>query len=362
MKKILIGLWLAIFCFGVLFTHPVFADELRILTWEGYAPKKHIDAFKKLIKKKYGTDLDIKISYINDVEDIYKSLRNREADIVTPSNNLPKDARFKYMERNLVLPIESGNISNYKDLIKQLKNTKYFSEKGTLYGIPFAYGGYGLAYNTALFDEPPKTWKIFWDPAYAGKYAISSTFYDANIYITALALGVGKNDIYKYDAVYSKELFNDLKNLTKNAGTIYSAISDADDLYNMSIAACWGFSFSELKKRGQTWKMAFPREGTTAYLDGWMISHTLKDKPKLKRIAEEWIDYVISPDFQVDIVVRTLGAFPVNTSIIHRLSMEEVETFHMNDPEFFKKSFIPWEILDNRTRKGFKLLWKKVMP
>lgn len=359
MKKTVINLCLALFCLGIFSTIPVSANELRMLVYEGYAPKENIDVFKKLVKEKYNTDLEIKVTYINEIDDIYKALRTRSADIITPSHNLPKDSRYKFIKHNLVLPLDKTNIKNYKDMLGHIKNKDYFTEKGILYGIPFTYGGYGLAYNTDLFDEPPKTWKIFWDPAYAGKYAISSTFYDANIYMTALASGVRKNGIYKYDSVYSKDFLIKLKYLAKNTGVFYPAISNADALYNMSIAACWGFSFSDLKKRGQTWKMAWPEEGTTGYIDGWMISHTLKDKPRLKQIAEEWLDYVISPDFQVDVVVRTLGAFPVNTTISQKLTLEEVETFHLNDPDFFKKNFIPWEILDKKTRKGFKLLWKK---
>ena len=105
--------------------------------------------------------------------------------------------------------------------------------------------------------------------------------------------------------------------------------------------------------------MATPEEGSTAYIDCWMLSHTLRNKPKLKQIAEAWIDYTISPDFQVEQVVRTLNNFPVNFSITDRITPEETSVFHVDDPTYFQNNFIPWEILDRNTRKGFELIWKK---
>jgi spermidine/putrescine transport system substrate-binding protein len=105
--------------------------------------------------------------------------------------------------------------------------------------------------------------------------------------------------------------------------------------------------------------MASPEEGSTAYIDAWMVSHTLRENPTLKRLAEAWIDYTISPDFQVEQVVRTLNNFPVNTTIVDRLTPEEIAAFHLNEPEYFQEYFIPWEVLDKKNSKGFELLWKK---
>lgn len=105
--------------------------------------------------------------------------------------------------------------------------------------------------------------------------------------------------------------------------------------------------------------MADPKEGTTCFVDNFMISHTLMKKPELKRIAEEWFNYVIGPDFQTDVVVRTLSNFPVNISIKDQLTPEEVRTFHLDNPNYFNEKLIPWPILDSRSRKAFRLIWEK---
>jgi len=351
----LIFLGIALICPANLFA----AEELRMLVYEGYAPEKHLEAFRQIVKAKYGVDLNVKVKNISEMEDIYKSLKNKEADLITASNNLPNDPRYKYIQGKLTIPADLNNIPNFKDINPDLQKTPYFTDKGEVYGIPFCYGGYSLAYNTARVKEAPPSWNVFWDPKYAGKYVLSSSFYDANINITALAMGVAKDKIYDYDAVASPEFLEKLKLLVKNTGAFYEAIDDADTLQGKSLAACWGFSFSELAKRGEIWKAAFPKEGTPGYVDGWLMSHALADNPKLKRIAEEWLNYVIGPDFQTEQVVRTLGVFPVSFAIRDRLTPEETEAFHLNDPNFFKDNFVLWEILDKRTREGFKLFWKK---
>ncbi len=338
---------------------PVFGEELRILTWEGYAPAKHIEIFRQLVRNKYDFDLNITVKYVSDPDEFYKAVRNKKADIFTPAHNLPKDPRYKFIKGKLTLPLDLRNIPYHKDLIPALQKADYFSKGGQLYVVPFMYGPYGLAYNTGLVKEEPKSWNVLWDPKYAGKYAISSDYYEANIFSAALSMGIDKIRIAQYDSVFSPELLGKLKYLVKNAKSLWTGVDSADTLQGLSLATAWGFSFPELKKRGEIWKMGSPGEGTTGWIDCWMISHTLRDKPKLKRIAEEWINYVIAPDFQLDVCVRTLGSAPVNLTIKEQLTPEEIRTFHLDEPNYFQDKFLPWEILDKHTRKGFKLLWKK---
>ncbi len=106
--------------------------------------------------------------------------------------------------------------------------------------------------------------------------------------------------------------------------------------------------------------MAEPREGTTAWVDNFMISHTLRDKPKLKMIAEEWLNLVLSDEFQLH-MVQAVGVGPVVTSIMGKLSPEEVKRFHLDDPTYFKKNRILWPTLKKAERKGFKRLWDKAL-
>lgn len=340
---------------------PVSAEslELRLLDWEGYAPADQVTKFKALVKEKFGVDLTVTVTHVSAAEEFYKALKARTTDLIAPSHNLPKDPRYKLIKGKLTLPIDLNNIPNYSKIIPALQKADYCTEKGEVYAIPMVYGPYGLAYNTTLVESAPTSWNDLWDPKYAGKYTISQDYSEANIFITALAMGVDRSKIGDYSAISSPEFIAKLKALLANAKSQWVGVDSADDLQGLPLATAWGFSFPELKKRGENWKMANPQEGTTGWVDGWMISHSLRNKPKLKQIAEEWLNFVLSDDFQVEAVVGGLGSAPVNLSIKGRLTPEEVKAYHVDDPDYFQNSLIPWPVLDNRSRTGFKLLTKK---
>ena len=77
----------------------------------------------------------------------------------------------------------------------------------------------------------------------------------------------------------------------------------------------------------------------------------------MKRIAEEWINYSLSSEMQVD-YLRKINQFPVNLSIGPLLTAQEVENYHINDPNYLKNNLILWKILPRRHQNGFKLMWK----
>ena len=91
-----------------------------------------------------------------------------------------------------------------------------------------------------------------------------------------------------------------------------------------------------------------------------MISAALKDHPKMKAIAEAWINYSLSPEVQVG-YVRNIAQFPVNLSIKDRLTPEEIAAFHLDEPSYFKNHLILWKVLSRHDLDGFRRIWKKAM-
>lgn len=91
-----------------------------------------------------------------------------------------------------------------------------------------------------------------------------------------------------------------------------------------------------------------------------MISRTLKDKPKLKQIAEEWLNMILSDDYQV-YVVQGIGIVPIVTTVMEKLTLNEIARFHLDDPDHFKNNRILWPLLSKTNRRGLKRLWEKAM-
>ncbi len=149
---------------------------------------------------------------------------------------------------------------------------------------------------------------------------------------------------------------NNPNTLRRNVGPFLNCFYNASDLNRKTIATSWGFSFSDLAKQGEVWKFAEPKEGSPWWVDNFCLSASLANKPELKRISEELINYIISPEFQLDNIVNYLSAVPVNMKT--QLTAQQRASFHMNDDaKTFEKRRILWPTLNKRTRNGFSKMW-----
>lgn len=94
--------------------------------------------------------------------------------------------------------------------------------------------------------------------------------------------------------------------------TLWSGIDKPNNIDGNILATSWGFSVNELVKGSNNWKMACPKEGTTIWIDGVSITHSLRNKLFLKLMAEEFINFVISDSFQKQVVHSELHCLPTN--------------------------------------------------
>lgn len=226
-------------------------DTLRLLIWEGYAPEKYIKSFEKEIERKYGRKVKMVVSFVEGPEDFFDPIRRKKADIVTLTHHYFKDERFKYIDNNLLLPLNTTNIPNVSNVIPTLRKADYLSSSDGVFGIPICQGPYGLAYSTQKIETAPDSWKSLWDPQNKNKYVLGGKEYLCNVGITALAFGYPHKSINNFDALNNKEFKAKLRQLAENAGSFWVGMDTADDLTGKSLAAVWGDSLGSLKKRGE---------------------------------------------------------------------------------------------------------------
>jgi len=124
---------------------------------------------------------------------------------------LAVSTRIEAGEDVLLLALDLKHIPNFKHVIPSLQALEHLCSNGEIYGSPVSQGVYGLAYNSALLKEKPRSWDMLWDPRFKGKYVISANEYTYNASITALALGYPHESISSYDALNNK-VFKDKKN------------------------------------------------------------------------------------------------------------------------------------------------------
>jgi spermidine/putrescine transport system substrate-binding protein len=341
------------------------AETLNILCWEGYAPAPFVDAFTRRMRDQYSIDLQLSVTYVNSPGEFFEKLRSREADLISPAHNIPKSMRWPLIRPNsnyqLVLPINLENIPNYQDLIPSLKKLHFVSLQDNLYGVPVLYGAYALMYNRDKLSQPPSSWTVLWEPEYRDQYAISQDYAEANIYVTALALGYRGEDLFSYDTLIEDPLFKQrLGELARHASNFWRSVDKASDLKGLTLSTGWGFSIPELNQQGESWRIASPKEGSTGWVDHWMIGYSLTDKPLMRKVAEEWINYTLSPGFQA-YYARTLGQHPVNPKALPLLTTTERSRLPLQDIEHLTQHLTLWRNLSTRDQNGFKRLWQNAL-
>jgi spermidine/putrescine transport system substrate-binding protein len=129
----------------------------------------------------------------------------------------------------------------------------------------------------------------------------------------------------------------------------------------MSIATSWGDSLSSLKRMGEVWKMATPVEGTLWWIDEYVMTDALADKPFLKKVAEEWINMSLSTHFQINHLIREINIYPVVTNIADKLTTEEKERILLDTSESFLEMRILQTTYSQRDRDGLKILWDEAL-
>lgn len=345
-------------CIALLITGSIAhaADHtLRITCWAGYA-EPFVAQFKQLVKEEFKVDVAVTVFNPTDQDEFYMAAKNGTADLISPPADLAKTPRFNcFEENNLYLtPVDLENVPNYKHMLPFFKEDNSLMHAGKRYGLPYNCGPYGLAYNTQVVKTAPDSWNILWDPQYAGKYSINNNFHKCNVWITALSLGYGYQDIFDIDRLDRAKVQNKLNALAKNAKSFWDGSANPDEFPQLSLATDWGFAAQQANIKGGKWLIAAPKEGGTAWIDYWCITKAATGMTK--RLCERWIDFQLSQNAQVA-VVKSQGVSPVVDNVGALVTDAEKTLFHVGDNEYFKTVAI-WQVMSEKTEKAFGEMWE----
>ncbi len=334
---------------------------LRLLVWEGYAPEREQAIFIREVYKKYSVRLKFVIKNASNPDDFFNELRKGEVDMISPAHNLPKDSRYNLTTNGLTLPINLTHVPNYRHIAEDLQYQSWAMEDDVVFAVPVLQGPYGLAYNADILPEEPRSWNVLWDPRYAGRYTVSGDYYELSIYISALALGYRPEDIFSYDAIKGHLLEERVRMLAVNAHSFWTGFDKEIYFKGKALATSWRSTFPELNALGEKWRITVPQEGTTWWVDTLMIGHTLKTNPRLRRIAEEWINYLLEPLVQTESLALKLGIYPVTTPALTLFKKRQVHSPDTINQNRLLENHIPWKVLKTRSRNAFSLLWNEAL-
>jgi spermidine/putrescine transport system substrate-binding protein len=136
--------------------------------------------------------------------------------------------------------------------------------------------------------------------------------------------------------------------LLKRKTKFWSGVPSIVDFKNSDLVTSWGFTHPSGKSN---WKLVHAKEGITSWIDYLVIAtHVQADKKKFL-IAQEWLNFTLSRNYQRDVVLKKLKSIPANLMVRTPYSKSDLNYYYNN--------LILWPTLSMRARNGFKKIWDK---
>src|SRR6478735_8518489 len=324
--------------------------QVNILAWPGYAEDGSTDKSVDWVtpfEKETGCQANVK--YFGTSDEAVQLMKTGEYDVVSASG----DATLRLIAAGDVAPVNTDLLKNYPDIVDFLKDQKFNSVDGQMYGVPHGWGANLLMYNTDVVKPAPTSWGAVFDGAsdYAGKV----TAYDSPIYIADAALylmktqpDLGIEDPYSLDEDQLAAAVDLLKAQKENVSEYWSdylkevqAFKSGDSV----IGTTWQVIASTI---GDKVDAVLPEEGSTGWSDTWMISSQAPNP----NCGYLWMDYITSPQAQAS-VAEYFGEAPANVKACDLTSEGFCDTYHVTDADYAAQIHY-WttpieECLDGRT-------------
>ena len=286
MKRIVM---FSIFLTLLLFATVAQAKTLRLLTWNGYAPRELVEKFEK----KYGCKVDVTVS--NNEDMIAKLIASRGAgfDLIQPSQdrvisgqesgNIYQPMDYSRIDESLFIP-------SMLDVVK--KNTRM---GGDSYAVPFCWGTSGLIVNKKHAPDA-RGFTAFFDPAYKGR--ISYRLQRPTLMAVAFSLDYNPFELYGDEKAYREMLSKVSAMLIANKPMVGEYWGASGDLLasmrsgKVILAHGWDNDAFKLHSENPDLDFVAPETGALGWIDTFVLSAGAENVDD----AYNWINFIMQPE------------------------------------------------------------------
>jgi putative spermidine/putrescine transport system substrate-binding protein len=278
-----------------------------IIAWPGYIERGETDKkFDWVTSFEQKTGCKVRVKTAGTSDEMVALMNEGGFDLVTASG----DASVRLISGKRVQPINTSLVPSWKTVDERLQKAPWHTVNNVQYGVPYQWGSNVLMYNTNVFKEPPKSWKVVFEEmtlpdGKSNKGRVQA--FDGPIYIADAALylmthqpQLGIKDPYELNEAQYKAA---LELLRKQRGVVqrywHDAMVQIDDFTNEGVVASSSWPFQVNLLRGQKKPVAsvIPDEGATGWADTTMM-HVDAPHPNC---AYMWLEHSISPKVQGDL-------------------------------------------------------------
>jgi spermidine/putrescine transport system substrate-binding protein len=258
----------------------------------------------------------------------------------------------QYAENDLILPIDTTRLSNWKDLNPALADIGKVSEKQYL--VPWEWGYESILVRSDKVKQMPSSWADLWDPQYAGHVTIFDSGETAWI-ITSLALGYDPYNTTPEQQLAIKQKMIELKPNLLNYWTDFTEVIQMVASGDIWVAAgAWPDAYLELTKQGIPVEYLEPKEGRMGYVCGFVIT---KDSPNVD-LAYDYINATLDPEAMA-FLSNTYGYGASNTQALSSTDPEIIKAMALDDPGIVNRTFF-YQPLTDEQRRLFTDTWSQV--
>jgi len=278
-----------------------YADELRLLTWGGYAPDDVIELFKK------ETGIDVKVTKSNN-EDMISKLRATGGsgfDLAQPSQDRVTGAQENY---DIYKPMDLSKIEAGSFITSMLDATKSNTTlKDSVYSVPHIWGTSGLVLNTKATGNV-KDYTDLCNKDLMGK--VSYRLKRPTLIGFAFAMGLDPFAAYadkdKYQELMSKveAKLVECKPVVKTYWTGGDALLNLLRSGEVTAAMAWDTGGWKLNNENKDITFVAPKSGAL----GWIDTFTIPRKGKNDEAAYKWINFIMKPEIAAK-VTASAGNF-----------------------------------------------------
>ena len=317
---------------------------LNLLVWEGFADPSIISGYEE----EYG--VKVNAVYFGSSDELLAKLKSgggNTYDLISPSGDLSG----LLVDEGMLEPIDMSKITHYGDLDDNIKLPEV-EKDGEVYGVPYVWGPNYVIYDADVIKEPITSWNDLSKPEFEGQVSLSDDI--NNLYIAGQALGV--DNIYSMAEEELQEAAAKIETWEPNIRKYWATAGELNDLFankEVSLAVGWPLTVKQVNDQGRNLQWTIPKEGTTGWMDHYMIVKGAKNKNN----AELFIDYSIRPEVQAK-TAEALYYAPVNLKATEFMSEDLQEATNVNEMESMFAKIDFWQYVKERNR--YNEIWTEI--
>ncbi len=314
--------------------HVALAEELRMLTWQGYAEPAFIEEFEK------AEGVTVSRTYVGSNDEYMAKLAagGGDYDLTVIVSSLAQTA----IKAGFVEPIDVDKLSNWKDLPEAYRKLDFNESEGKVYGVCTFWGTQPVTVNAKEIPEGGD-YGVLFDPKYSGKIAM----WDDVSTLGEVASFMGYDNIWtlsdeQLDAVKKKMI--EQKKLLRKYWTTPGEIIALFGTGEVVASNSWNFITQEAKRQGINVRDFNPNPPI-----GWIDSHFIVKGSKHQELATKLIDHLISAKVQAMIGEKT-GYSVCNPKAKEFMDAATWDRLYMDEGISMLKEMKFWEEIPRRAK------------